>query len=113
MAPSLRTLFARLSSVLPHLPSGQTPIATPAVPGAGGRGVGFGFGGVATTPYEPLSAAPSCPIDGPTSCHNGTGPVEDACCFVYPSGRLLLTQFWDDTVHAGGAEEDWTVHGLW
>ncbi|KAK1846125.1 ribonuclease t2, partial [Colletotrichum chrysophilum] len=21
--------------------------------------------------------------------------------------------FWDDTVHAGGSEEDWTVHGLW
>lgn len=62
-------------------------------------------------PYVPLSGAPSCPIDGPTSCHNQT--QTDTCCFVYPGGRLLLTQFWDEEVHVGGAEEDWTVHGLW
>ncbi len=63
-------------------------------------------------PYIPLSAATSCPIDGPMSCHNST-PTGDACCFVYPGGRMLLTQFWDPEVHAGGAEEDWTIHGLW
>ncbi|KAK2603123.1 hypothetical protein N8I77_009603 [Diaporthe amygdali] len=66
------------------------------------------------THYEPLSGAPSCPINGPTSCHNNT-PVagDDSCCFVYPGGRMLLTQFWDREVHVGGAEEDWTLHGLW
>ncbi|KAK3328025.1 ribonuclease T2-like protein [Cercophora scortea] len=64
--------------------------------------------------YEPLSGAPSCPFDGPMSCHNST-PVagEDSCCFVYPGGRILLTQFWDREVYAVGAEEDWTLHGLW
>jgi ribonuclease T2 len=25
----------------------------------------------------------------------------------------LLTQFWDQQVHARGSEEDWTLHGLW
>ena len=63
--------------------------------------------------YRPLSGAPSCPLDGPVSCHNSTPISGDSCCFVYPGGRLLLTQFWDQRVHAGGAEEDWTLHGLW
>lgn len=63
--------------------------------------------------YMPLSGAPSCPINGPMSCHNSTPVAGDSCCFVYPSGRMLLTQFWDSEVHAGGAEEDWTLHGLW
>ncbi|KAK0636376.1 ribonuclease T2-like protein [Bombardia bombarda] len=64
-------------------------------------------------PYEPLSGAPSCPLDGPISCHNSTPIIGDSCCFVNPGGRILLTQFWDQKVHAGGAEEDWTLHGLW
>lgn len=65
-------------------------------------------------PYEPLSGAPACPIDGPLSCHNSTPIAGDpSCCFVYPGGRILLTQFWDREVHVGGAEEDWTLHGLW
>lgn len=75
----------------------------------------FSFGGQLSAdvgPYVPLSGAPSCPLDGPMSCHNST-PAGDSCCFVYPSGRLLMTQFWDREIHAGGAEEDWTVHGLW
>ncbi|KAH9909886.1 ribonuclease T2 family protein [Xylariomycetidae sp. FL2044] len=63
------------------------------------------------TPYIPLSGAPSCPIDGPTSCNNQT--EADSCCFVHPGGRLLLTQFWDEEIHVGGSETDWTVHGLW
>ncbi|GJC89243.1 ribonuclease Trv [Colletotrichum liriopes] len=108
MAPSLRAFLTRLTSILP---TSQTPLtggasSSSSLGGANGNGI-------AVTPYEPLSGAPSCPIDGPLSCHNATGPVEDSCCFVYPSGRILLTQFWDDTVHAGGADEDWTVHGLW
>lgn len=64
-------------------------------------------------PYEPLSGAPSCPLDGPLSCHNNTPVAGDSCCFVHPGGKMLLTQFWDTHVHAGGAEEDWTLHGLW
>ncbi|TDZ21513.1 Ribonuclease Trv [Colletotrichum orbiculare MAFF 240422] len=102
MAPSLRTLLSTLglTSLLPH---NQQPLAQQSQPQPLAGPI---------VPYEPLSAAPSCPIDGPTSCHNSSSPA-NSCCFVYPSGRLLLTQFWDDTVHAGGSEEDWTVHGLW
>ncbi|KAI0101575.1 ribonuclease Trv [Nemania sp. FL0031] len=63
------------------------------------------------TPYDPLSGAPSCPLDGPISCNNQS--AADSCCFIHPGGRLLLTQFWDEEVHVGGGEEDWTLHGLW
>ncbi|KAF4785927.1 ribonuclease T2 family protein [Colletotrichum scovillei] len=93
MAPSLRALLQNLSSLLPHLSpitnditSTSSSLAAP------------------PTTYEPLSGAPQCPIDG---------SARNACCHVYPSSRLLLTQYWDDTVHAPGAEEDWTLHGLW
>ncbi|KAK4448165.1 ribonuclease T2 [Podospora aff. communis PSN243] len=95
MASSLRSLLAYaggLFSQLPGAPEAQSDIRP--------------F-------YEPLSGAPSCPIDGPISCHNNTPIVGDSCCFVHPGGRLLLTQFWDQKVHAGGAEDDWTLHGLW
>jgi ribonuclease T2 len=94
MAPSLRALVSYASnfaSQLPWLNSYLQPVS----------------------PYEPLSGAPPCPLDGPTSCHNSTPIVGDSCCFVHPGGRMLLTQFWDQEVHAGGAEEDWTLHGLW
>lgn len=67
------------------------------------------FDGV--TPYDPLSGAPTCPVNGPMSCNNQT--AADSCCFIHPGGRLLLTQFWDQEVHVGGSEEDWTLHGLW
>ncbi|KAJ2999213.1 hypothetical protein NUW58_g64 [Xylaria curta] len=67
------------------------------------------FNGV--TPYDPLSGAPTCPLDGPVSCNNHS--VADSCCFIYPGGRLLLTQFWDEEIHVGGGETDWTLHGLW
>ncbi|KAI0909011.1 ribonuclease Trv [Ustulina deusta] len=63
------------------------------------------------TPYDPLSGAPSCPLDGPVSCKNQS--AADSCCFIYPGGRLLLTQFWDEEIHVGGSEDDWTLHGLW
>lgn len=93
MAPSLRALLQNLSSLLPHLSPITNDItsttSTLTAP---------------STTYEPLSGAPQCQIDG---------SVKSACCHVYPSSRLLLTQFWDDTVHAPGAEEDWTLHGLW
>ena len=67
------------------------------------------FGGV--TPYDPLSGSPSCPLDGPVSCNNQS--AADSCCFIYPGGRLLLTQFWDEEIHVEGGETDWTLHGLW
>jgi ribonuclease T2 len=47
------------------------------------------------------------------SCHNSTPIAGDNCCFVSPGGRILLTQFWDADVHAGGSDMDWTIHGLW
>ena len=65
------------------------------------------------SPYEPLSGAPSCPLDGPVSCQNSTPTTGDSCCFVHPNGRILLAQYWDPEIHASGAEEDWTLHGLW
>ncbi|KXX81472.1 Ribonuclease T2 [Madurella mycetomatis] len=94
MAFSLRAIFSYASGFLSQIPlfnSGQRDVS----------------------PYEPLSGAPSCPIDGPMSCHNNTPIAGDSCCFVHSGGRMLLTQFWDQQVHAGGAEEDWTLHGLW
>lgn len=73
----------------------------------------YGYNG-GITPYNPLSGAPSCPINGPLSCHNNTPIAGDAsCCFVHPGGRILLTQFWDRQVHVGGSEDSWTLHGLW
>jgi ribonuclease T2 len=53
----------------------------------------------------------TCPVDGPISCQNET-VVEDTCCFNYPGGQVLLTQFWD-TKPATGPEDAWTIHGLW
>jgi ribonuclease T2 len=34
------------------------------------------------------------------------------CCFSYPGGALLQTQFWD-TDPATGPSDSWTIHGLW
>lgn len=102
MPPSLKSLLTSFTSLLP-LTHHQHPLSHDAAAAAWKGEV---------TPYEPLSGAPSCPVDGPTSC-SSPGSGTDSCCFVAPSGRILLTQFWDDTVHAGGSEEDWTVHGLW
>ncbi|KAB5550912.1 ribonuclease T2-like protein [Coniochaeta sp. 2T2.1] len=65
------------------------------------------------SPYVPLSGSVSCPIDGPMSCHNNTPIAGDSCCFVYPGGRMLLTQFWDAEEQAPGSDKDWTIHGLW
>lgn len=53
---------------------------------------------------------PSCPVDSPLSCHNGT--AEPSCCFIQPGGQLLLTQFWD-AYPAIGPDDSWTLHGLW
>ncbi|CZS93133.1 related to ribonucleases [Rhynchosporium agropyri] len=53
----------------------------------------------------------TCPIDSPTSCHNSTS-YPDSCCFIYPGGQLLQTQFWD-TSPSIGPDDSWTLHGLW
>ena len=54
---------------------------------------------------------PSCPANAPLSCANKT-TVSDLCCFNYPGGQLLQTQFWD-THPATGPADAWTIHGLW
>jgi ribonuclease T2 len=53
----------------------------------------------------------TCPIDIPLSCSNDT-LVEDLCCFEYPGGVILLTQFWDYNPSVGPLDE-FTLHGLW
>ncbi|KAK3177225.1 hypothetical protein OEA41_008554 [Lepraria neglecta] len=50
-------------------------------------------------------------LDFPLSCTNKT-VVPNTCCFNYPGGELLQTQFWD-TDPATGPANHWTVHGLW
>lgn len=102
--PLLQDVSNPFSNLLEPVIEGVSQAMTPS---------GNGYNGE-VTPYDPLSGAPSCPIDGPMSCHNNT-PIagDDSCCFIYPGGRMLLTQFWDREVHAGGAEQDWTLHGLW
>ncbi|KAK5173196.1 Ribonuclease T2 precursor (RNase T2) [Saxophila tyrrhenica] len=53
----------------------------------------------------------SCSNNGPLSCHNKT-EVANLCCFDYPGGSILQTQFWD-VDPATGPDDSWTVHGLW
>lgn len=52
-----------------------------------------------------------CPIDLPFSCTNHT-VIEDTCCFEYPGGILLQTQFWDYYPPVG-PNDMFTLHGLW
>lgn len=37
---------------------------------------------------------------------------QDTCCFNYPGGHFLQTQFWDADP-AVGPDDSWTIHGLW
>ncbi|KAI9371167.1 ribonuclease T2-like protein [Aspergillus egyptiacus] len=37
---------------------------------------------------------------------------QDTCCFNYPGGQMLQTQFWDADP-AVGPKDSWTIHGLW
>ena len=94
MPPSLRDLVSYTSNFLSQLPLFKSVFHN-------------------ISPYEPLSGAPFCPLDGPISCLNTTPVTGDSCCFVHPGGRVLLAQFWDQEVLASGAEEGWTLHGLW
>ncbi|KAI0128237.1 ribonuclease T2-like protein [Hypoxylon sp. NC0597] len=59
-----------------------------------------------------LGGAPKeCTSTTQLSCHNTTA-VADTCCFNYPGGSLLQTQFWD-TDPVVGPDDSWTIHGLW
>ncbi|KAI0828417.1 ribonuclease T2-like protein [Hypoxylon sp. FL0890] len=59
-----------------------------------------------------LGGAPKqCTSNIELSCHNTTVET-DTCCFNYPGGSLLQTQFWD-TDPVVGPDDSWTIHGLW
>ncbi|KAG8949287.1 ribonuclease T2-like [Tulasnella sp. 424] len=45
------------------------------------------------------------------SCHNTT-IQENTCCFENPGGLIMQVQLWD-TYPKTGADDEWTVHGLW
>ncbi|KAK8136994.1 ribonuclease T2 [Apiospora sp. TS-2023a] len=124
MAPSasLRSILAYAGNLISQVPLQLSDVPNPLAPFLGPTdptttstttaAVAVGTGNAAGfSPYIPLSGAPTCPIDGPTSCNNQT--AADSCCFVHPGGRLLMTQFWDEQTHVSGSETDWTAHGLW
>jgi len=55
-------------------------------------------------------ASSSCPtpeISCKTKYHG-----QDTCCFNYPGGQMLQTQFWDVDPPVG-PDNSWTIHGLW
>lgn len=37
---------------------------------------------------------------------------QDTCCYNYPGGHILQTQFWDVDPSVG-PNDSWTIHGLW
>ncbi|KAJ6083223.1 hypothetical protein N7467_007358 [Penicillium canescens] len=72
----------------------------------------FGSLWLSQTPEDKTSAgtSSSCPVSE-ISCqakYHG----QDTCCFNYPGGQMLQTQFWD-VDPALGPEDSWTIHGLW
>jgi hypothetical protein len=89
--PSIRSLASFAGGLLSQIPLGSSPSTSPA--------------------HAFISSAPSCPINGALSCHNTTVEA-DSCCFIYPGGQLLQTQFWD-TSPSVGPKDSWTLHGLW
>ncbi|RDW65320.1 hypothetical protein BP5796_10012 [Coleophoma crateriformis] len=91
---SLKALLTFASGLLSQLPLGSHQSSS--------------GGSVASIPF---AEAPSCPSDSPLSCHNSTA-AKDSCCFIYPGGQLLSTQFWD-AAPAVGPADSWTLHGLW
>ncbi|KAL6944992.1 hypothetical protein ACO0QE_002435 [Hanseniaspora vineae] len=61
--------------------------------------------------------SPSCPLNTPLSCSNSSA-ISDTCCFEYPGGVFLLTQFWDYMEPLKDEEKEllekkFTLHGLW
>ncbi|CAD1780537.1 similar to Saccharomyces cerevisiae YPL123C RNY1 Vacuolar RNase of the T(2) family, relocalizes to the cytosol where it cleaves tRNAs upon oxidative or stationary phase stress [Maudiozyma barnettii] len=64
-----------------------------------------------------------CPIDLPNTCRNTT-EIKDSCCFEYPGGVFLQSQFWNyktskigmnesEIVKELGPLDSFTIHGLW
>ncbi|KAI0296141.1 ribonuclease T2-like protein [Russula brevipes] len=52
-----------------------------------------------------------CGISGPPSCSISSPPEDELCCYEYPGGLLLQTQFWD-THPSTGPDDSWTIHGF-
>lgn len=67
-----------------------------------------------SSPSEELtpktSALSSCPTSE-ISCRSKYHG-QDTCCFNYPGGQMLQTQFWDVDPPVG-PDDSWTIHGLW
>ncbi|KAJ5100023.1 Ribonuclease T2 [Penicillium argentinense] len=52
----------------------------------------------------------TCSRNNSLSCHSSS--QTGTCCYNYPGGALLQTQFWD-TDPSTGPSDSWTIHGLW
>lgn len=52
----------------------------------------------------------TCSNNNTLSCHSSS--KAGTCCYNYPGGALLQTQFWD-TDPVTGPTDSWTIHGLW
>lgn len=64
-----------------------------------------------------------CPLNTPLTCQNETS-IDNSCCFEYPGGIFMQTQFWNskpskrdlnetEIVNELGPLDSFTVHGLW
>lgn len=51
-----------------------------------------------------------CTNNSTLSCQSSS--QAPTCCYNYPGGALLQTQFWD-TNPSTGPTDSWTIHGLW
>lgn len=95
-------VLAQLRSLVPTIPSPievlRWPLAAFLLPWSSNSDAGI------------PSAVSSCP-NAQLSCHNSS-TVADTCCFNYPGGQFLQTQFWD-TNPPNGPRDSWTMHGLW
>ncbi|KAJ5673645.1 Ribonuclease T2 [Penicillium longicatenatum] len=65
---------------------------------------------LATVTTGALAQLKSCSNNGTLSCHSSS--KAPTCCYNYPGGALLQTQFWD-TDPTTGPSDSWTIHGLW
>jgi ribonuclease T2 len=93
---------AQFRSLLPTLPSPQQLLQWPLI---------AVFLPWSKTPTSDRPSAASSCTDAQLSCHNNSA-VADTCCFNYPGGQFLQTQFWD-TNPPNGPKDSWTLHGLW
>lgn len=108
--PSLSTLTqygSALLAQLPLFPQPQPHAQAPSSSSSASSSLGFSN----PPSSSPLAFDHFCPLPHPASCHNHTA-VPDSCCFIYPGGQLLQTQFWD-TGPSVGPSDSWTLHGLW